>query len=144
MKVERNISIARPPAEVFSYIADVRNDPSWHTDVLEVRSSTEVVGPGTVFDVKVKPSMGVSGGSMTVTRFEPGKLIQYQGRMGKMAPVVTNICEPEAQGTRVRRSVEIEPPGIMRVMTPFIQRMIAKANDGFLANLKRLLEGAGT
>ena len=143
MKVERTISIARPSAEVFSYIADVRNDPSWHTDVLEVRSSTDVVGPGTVFSVKVKPSMGVSEGTMTVTRFEPGKLIEYQGRMGKMAPVVTSICEPEANGTRVTRRVELEPPGLTRLMAPLIKPMIAKGNDGFLANLKRLLESSG-
>jgi uncharacterized protein YndB with AHSA1/START domain len=143
MRVERTISIVRPPAEVFSYIADVRNDPSWHTDVMEVRSSTNVVEKGTVFDIKVKPSMGVSEGTMTVTRFEPGRLIEFQGRMGRMAPTVTNICEAEAQGTRVTRRVELEPPGPMRVMTPLIKRMIGKSNDGFLANLKRLLEGPG-
>ena len=143
MRVERKTSIARPPAEVFSYIADVRNDPTWHTDVLEVRSSTDVVGMGTVFDVKVKPSMGVSEGTMTVSRFEPGRLIEFRGRMGKMAPTVTNMCEPDAQGTLVTRRVEIDPPGIMRVMSPLMKRMIAKSNDGFLTNLKRLLEGAG-
>jgi uncharacterized protein YndB with AHSA1/START domain len=97
VRVDTSITIARLPAEVFDYIADVRNDPSWHTDVLEVRSSTDVVGPGTVFDIRVKPAMGVSEGTMTVTRFEPGKLIEYQGRMGKMAPTVTNLCEPEGQ-----------------------------------------------
>ena len=142
MKVEKSISIARAPADVFGYMADVRNDPTWHTDVLEVRSSTDVVGKGTMFHVKVKPSMGVSEGTMTVTRFESGRLIEFQGRMGKVAPTVTNICEPEAQGTRVTRRVELEPPGLMRVMTPLIKRMIAKANDGFLANLRRLLEGS--
>jgi hypothetical protein len=31
---------------------------------------------GTVFDVKVKPSMGVSEGTMAVTRLEPGRLIE--------------------------------------------------------------------
>jgi hypothetical protein len=90
--------------------------------VLEVRSSTDVVGVGTVFSVKVKPSMGVSEGTMTVTRFEPGRLVEFHGQMGKMAPTVTNICEPEAEGTLVTRRV---------------------GNDGFLANLKRLLEGPG-
>jgi carbon monoxide dehydrogenase subunit G len=143
MKVERNISIALPPAEVFGYIADVRNDPSWHTDVLEASSSTDAVGIGTVFNVKVKPSMGVSEGTMTVSRLEPGKLIEFEGKMGKMAPTVTNICEPDGQGTRVTRRVELEPPGPMRVMSPLIKRMIGKSNDGFLANLKCLLEGAG-
>lgn len=140
VKVERNISVARPPAEVFAYVADVRNDPTWHTDVLEVRSSSDVVGIGTVFDIKVKPSMGASEGTMTVSRFEPGTLIELQGRMGKLEPTVTNVCEPDAQGTRVTRRVEIEPRGIMRVMTPLMKRMIAKSNDGFLANLKGLLE----
>ena len=86
--------------------------------------------------------MGVSEGTMTVSRFEPGKLIEFHGRMGEMDPTVTNICEPDARGTRVTRRVEIQPPGIMRVMTPLMKRMIAKSNDGFLANLKRLLEGS--
>jgi carbon monoxide dehydrogenase subunit G len=144
MRVERQISIARPPAEVFDYIADVRNDPSWHTDVLEVRSSTDAVAMGTTFDVRVKPSMGVSEGSMTVSRFEPGRLVEFRGQMGKMAPTVTNICEPDGKGTRVTRRVELEPPGVMRLMSPLIAGKIGKDNDRFLANLKRVLEERGT
>ena len=143
MRVERTIMIARPPADVFRYVADVRNDPTWHTDVLNVRSSSDVVGVGTVFDVKVKPSMGVSEGTMTVSRFEPGELVEFRGRMGRMEPTVTNIFEPDAEGTRVTRRVEIEPRGIMRAMTPLMKRMIGKSNEGFLADLKRLLEASG-
>jgi uncharacterized protein YndB with AHSA1/START domain len=142
MKVERTISIERPPSEVFDLISDVRNDPKWHTDVLEVRSSTETVGEGTVFQVKVKPSMGVSRGTMTVARFEPGHLVEFSGRMGKMSPTVTTICEPEGTGTRVTRRVEMVPPGVMRIMSPLMSRMIGKSNEGFLVNLKRLLEGS--
>jgi hypothetical protein len=37
----------------------------------------------------------------------------------------------------------MDPPGIMRVMSPLIERKIAKDNEQFLANLKRLLEGPG-
>lgn len=33
--------------------------------------------------------------------------------------------------------------GLMRAMTPMIKRMIGKSNDGFHANLKRLLETSG-
>ena len=142
MKVERSISIARPPAEILSYMADIRNDPSWHTDVLDVESSTDAVEVGTVFTVKLKPSMGVTGGTMTVSRLEPGRLVEFHGRVGKMAPTVTNITEPEEQGTRVTRRVEMTPPGMMRLMTPMMKRVIGKSNAGFLANLKRLLEGS--
>lgn len=52
-----------------------------------------------------------------------------------MEPTVTNICEPDGEGTRVTRRVEVEPPEMMRAMTPFMKRMIGKSNEGFLANL---------
>ena len=142
MKVERSILVTRPPTEVFSHISDVRNDPTWHTDVLEARSSTDVVGLGTVFYVKVKPSMGVSEGTMTVSRFEPGKLVEFRGQMGRMTPTVTNLVEAEGNGTRVTRRVEMSPAGAMRLMAPLMSRMIGKGNEGFLANLKQLLERA--
>jgi carbon monoxide dehydrogenase subunit G len=140
MRVERTITIARHTADVFRFVADVRNDPKWHTDVLEVGSSSDVVELGTVFHVKVKPSMGVSEGTMTISRLEPGELVEFRGRMGRMEPTVTNICEPEKEGTRVTRRVDIEPRGLMRAMTPLMKRMIGRSNEGFLANLKRLLE----
>ena len=144
MEVDTTVTIARLPFEVFDYVADIRNDPSWHSDVLEVRSSTDVVDLGTVFDVKVKPSMGVSEGTMTVRRFEPGKLVEFNGRMGKMEPTVIHTCEAVGDGTLFRRRVQLEPSGMMRVMTPMIRRMISKDNTRFLANLKSVLERPGT
>ena len=140
MKVERSTTVARTPQDVLAYMADVRNDPSWHTDVLEVSSSTPEVGVGTVFNVRVKPSMGVSEGTMTVRRLEPGKLVEFEGHMGKMQPTVTNLVEAEGAGTRVTRRVELDPPGPMKLMTPMIKMMIGKSNQGFLANLKRVME----
>jgi uncharacterized protein YndB with AHSA1/START domain len=140
MRVERSTTIAKPPSDVLAYMADVRNDPNWHTDVLEVSSSTDDVQVGTVFNVRVKPSMGVSEGTMTVRRLEPGKLVEFEGQMGKMAPTVTNLVEAEGAGTRVTRRVEIDPPGMMKLMTPLMKMMIGRGNQGFLANLKRVLE----
>jgi Polyketide cyclase / dehydrase and lipid transport len=87
--------------------------------------------------------MGVSEGTMSISRFEPERLVEFNGRMGRMAPRVTNICEPDAQGTQVIRRVELEPPGIMRLMSPLVASKIGRDNDRFLANLKSLLEGAG-
>jgi uncharacterized membrane protein len=55
---ESSTFIARPAAEVFAYVADVRNDPNWHKDV---HSATVVkgngqLGEGTIFDVKARVS----------------------------------------------------------------------------------------
>jgi uncharacterized protein YndB with AHSA1/START domain len=138
--VERSVSIARPPSDVFAFVSDIRNDPKWHTDVLEARASGEPIGVGTVFEVKVKPSMGVSGGTMTVAEFEPPRRLVLQGRMGKMEPRVSYTVEQEGSGARYTRMVEIPTKGVMGLMAPMMKRMIGKANDGFLANLKRVLE----
>jgi len=140
MRVEKSVSIGRPPAEVFSYVSDIRNDPNWHTDVLEASPSTEPIAKGTVFTVKVKPSMGVSEGTMTVAEFEPPTRLVLHGRMGKMEPKLTYTFEPDGSGTRYTRVVEIQPPGVMKLMSPMMKMMIGKSNDGFLANLKRVLE----
>jgi hypothetical protein len=35
----------------------------------------------------------------------------------------------------------MEPQGVMRVMAPFMGGMMRKRNAGFLANLRRVLEG---
>lgn len=140
VRVERSVSIARAPGDVFAFVSDIRNDPKWHTDVLEATSSTEQVGPGTVFAVKVKPSMGVSGGTMTVAEFDAPRRLVLNGKMGKMEPRVSYLIEPEGTGARYSRVVEIPTKGVMKLMAPIMKRMIGKSNDGFLANLKRVLE----
>jgi len=140
MRVDKSVTINRPPAEVFNYVSDIRNDPNWHTDVISAVPSTDPIAKGTVFNVKVKPSMSVSEGTMTVAEWDPPRRLVFDGRMGKMAPKVTYRFEPDGAGTKYTRTVEIDPPGVMKLMSPIMKMMIGKSNDGFLANLKRVLE----
>jgi polyketide cyclase/dehydrase/lipid transport protein len=86
MKVETSISIARSPDEVFAYVADVRNDPTWHTDVLEVRSATDAVGVETVFGVKVKPSMAFPKGRRPSRASSPGSWSSSAAGWGRRTP----------------------------------------------------------
>ena len=143
MIVERSISIARSSKDVFDFVSDIRNEPGWHTDVLEARLTTDgPVGRGSTFEVKLKPSMGVSGGTMTVAEYEPGRQVVFNGQIGKMRPIVTHACTPEGTGTHFVRRVEIDPPGLMKLMGPMMKSMIGKSNTGFVANLKRVLEAS--
>ena len=134
-------SIRRPAAEVFSFIADVRNDPRWHTDVLEARLiEGTTVDKDSTFEIKTKPVMGVSGGTVTVSEYDPPSRIVFDVRMGKLEPTTTFTVVPHGQGCRVTRRIDMEPQGLMRVMAPFMGGMMRKRNAGFLANLKRVLE----
>jgi carbon monoxide dehydrogenase subunit G len=141
ISTEGSESVARPAADVFAFIADVRNDPRWHTDVLEARlTEGESVAEGSTFVIKTKPVMGVSGGTVTVAQYEAPRRVVFDVRMGKMEPTTTMTVAPDGAGCRVTRRIEMEPPGLMRLMAPFMGGMFRKRNVGFLANLKRTLE----
>jgi uncharacterized protein YndB with AHSA1/START domain len=141
ISTEHTESIARPAAEVFAFIADVRNDPRWHTDVLEaslIEGTT--IDKGSTFRIKTKPVVGVSGGTVTVSEYDPPSEIVFDVRMGKLEPTTTFTVLPDGDGCRITRRIDIEPLGLMRVMAPFMGGMMRSRNAGFLANLRRVLE----
>jgi uncharacterized protein YndB with AHSA1/START domain len=141
INVASSTSIARPAAEVFAFVTDVRNGPKWHTDILEAALTDDrPIGAGSTFAVRFKPFMGLSEGTMTVSAYEPPRRAVFEGRMGKMVPTVTMTVEPEGAGSRVTRRLEMKPPGLLRVVAPVVVPMWRKQIAGHLANLKRVLE----
>lgn len=137
---ESSTSIARPAAEVFEFVSDVRNDPRWHTDILEAHLTGEgPIGQGSIFVVKFKPFMGHSEGTLSVAKYEPPRRLELQGQIGKMAPTLTPSVDPQGDGSRFTRRVEMELPGIMRLMAPFMKGTFRKQNAGFVENLKKVL-----
>lgn len=141
VNVARSITISRSVAEVFAYVSDVSHEPAWHTDVLEARqTSAGPIGIGTTFQIRVKPSMGVSEGVTEVIGFEPNRRQVMRGEMGRMRPTITDLCEPADGGTKFTRRIQIEASGLMGLMLPLMRPVIGKSNTGFLANLKRVLE----
>lgn len=134
-------SIARQPAEVFAFVSDVRNEPRWHTDILEARLiEGGSVAKGSTFAVKFKPFMGQSEGTITIVEYDAPRRVVFRGRTGKMEPTVIHTVEPDDGGSRFTRRLEMEPPGLMRLMAPLMGGMFRKQNAGFVANLKRVLE----
>src|SRR5438876_11007580 len=130
-------SIDRPAAEVFAFIADVRNDPRWHTDVLAAKliEGTAVDGHS-MFEIETKPVMGVSGGTVEVSQYEPPSRIVFDVRMGKLQPNTTFTVVPDTTGCRVTRPIDMERQGVRRAMAPFMIGMLIKRKVGFLEYLR--------
>jgi len=138
---DASVSIARPAAEVFAFVADVRNDPRWHTDVLEATlDGAEPIGQGSTFTITIKPAMGETGGTVRVREFDPPRRVVFDVRMGKLQPTTTFTVVDEAGGSRISRHIDMAPTGLMRLMAPMMGGMMRKRNVGFLENLKRVLE----
>src|SRR5438477_5787407 len=130
-----------PAPEVFAFIVDVRNDPRWHTDVLEARlPEGTVIAKGATFEITTKPVMGISGGTVTVAELDAPTRVVFDVRMGKLEPTTTFTVVPDGDGCRVTRRIDMDPPGLMRVMAPFLGGVMRKRNAGFLANLRLVLE----
>ena len=139
--IESTEWIDRPVEHVFAFVSDVRNDPQWHTDVLEAEFDTaKPLTTGTTFRVRFKPFMGLSEGTGTVTAYEPPRRVVLTNQMGKFQPVITITVEPDDGGSRITRLVKMEAAGMLRYMAPFMGGMMRKQSDSFLSNLKRLLE----
>ena len=119
-----SIVIDRPVEDVFAYVADVTNDPSWHTDILEARKTTDgPVGMGAVWHTRFKPAMGISEADIEVVSFEPNRVLAMKGEVGPMHPTLTYRFEPADGGTKFTRRVQINVSGLMKIMQPMIGMM---------------------
>ena len=137
---ESSTFIARPAEEVFAYVADVRNDPTWH---LDVKSATVIrgngqLGEGTVFDVKAR----VSGTEQIITWEPPHEVVLKFGDTEKMTSIDTRTVTPVEGGVTFTRHVDLEASGFMGWMTKMMINSVTKRNDRFVANLKEALEAS--
>src|SRR5262245_48865861 len=102
VSADASVSIERDPSDVFEFVADVRNDPRWHTDVLEARLQGDgPIGNGSTFEIAIKPAMGETGGTVTVKEYEPPERIVFDVRMGKLQPTTTFTIVAESGGSRI-------------------------------------------
>ncbi|MCA1840792.1 MAG: SRPBCC family protein [Actinomycetota bacterium] len=144
VRVEVSTDINKPVHEVFTYVRDEDNVPKWDQDLLAVKRTTEgEFGVGTSFHLDIKPFMGQTEGTGEVIGYDPDKKIEFQFKMGKLQPHVWHLFEASGPGTRFTRVVEIEPPGIMKLMSPMMKAQIRKQNVAYLARLKSLVESQG-
>lgn len=140
ISIESSTIIQRPVETVFAFVSDARNDPQWHTDVLEAtRTSEGPLGSGSTFCWIIN-FMGRKEMVVQITRYQPSHQVILQATSGPMLPTLTYTFTPADGGTRFTRHVDIQPAGLFRLMQPMMRSMIRKQNPNFLMNLKHALE----
>jgi uncharacterized protein YndB with AHSA1/START domain len=138
---EHTVTVARPPRDVFDYLADGTHNREWRSGVLEISRTSADDGQGATYrQVLAGPGGRRIDGDYRVTVFDPPRRLEFQVTAGPARPVgVFELSENADQSTRVRFSLDFGPTGLMRLMTPMItktmQREVAQ-----LDNLKAILE----
>ena len=96
---ENTVTIRRPIAAVFAFLADFENIPAWNYAIVETRKvSPGPVGVGTTYrQIRSVPRRSQEGFEVTV--FEPASRLEVQGELGPFWARLSYALEPAAGGT---------------------------------------------
>lgn len=150
MEVTASVEIARPPSEVFAYLADMANNPVWQRGQQWCAwTSDPPLDVGSTYD-QVASFLGRTiTSSFEVVEFEPGRRIRIKTTSGTMPIDVTREVTPTADGSGalVSAIVRGEPAGMLGVMTniaaPLMRIMVRNSIRGDYRRLKEILEQRG-
>ena len=136
-----SVDVDRSVDEVFRFVADLRNEPSWHVDIASVPPNTDSIPVvGKTYPLTFKPFLGKTDGTFTALEVEPSSRIVYRVDFAGFAPQITYTVTPIDAGARFTRSVAMSPRGIRALMTPIMALMVPRRNRIFVRNLKGAIE----
>ncbi|MGC9395706.1 MAG: SRPBCC family protein [Anaerolineae bacterium] len=149
MEFEFTAVICCPPADVFALFRDVDQYNEHEGSPVPVldKVTEGPVGVGTRYREVVRMIPGIRmmrGVTMTilseVTGYEPERYLALEWRSNVMEGHLAYTFEPVAGGTRVLQKMSLNPKGLLRVFSPLIKAMFARAASRRLSEIKILLE----
>jgi uncharacterized membrane protein len=141
IRVNAAVDIAKPPQDVFAFLADIGNAPRWQRGVVSSHKVSE--GPmrvGTRFTETMRVMGMKFDANCEVTVFEPpqrltmvadGRLVRYEGGF---------TFDPAPVGTRLAVNAQIALKGFWRLLAPLMGGEIRKESQAELEDIKNVLE----
>jgi uncharacterized protein YndB with AHSA1/START domain len=148
MQIESEITVEKPRAEVFDYIARGERLPEYVTDFEWVRQASEgEPARGSTYSYKM--ARGPAEGTFEWTEFEPYSRLAWHGPpakagAGSMEPSGWWELTDAELGTRVKLVMAPKPGGIFRLMAPFMSMGMRRGNADALNRLKQRLESGAS
>ena len=139
--IEGEIVINRPVDEVFDVVSDERNEPRYNPRLLWVEKvSSGPIGRGTRFRAVTKTMGRPVEMTIEFTEYERPRRLGSSTHLPTMEILGTLTFDPVPEGTRMRWSWELQPQGVLRLLTPLITLMGRRQEEAVWAGLKRFLE----
>jgi uncharacterized membrane protein len=138
VKLERSVEIARPAEEVYAYLADPANLPSWQAPVDEVVWHGGKASVGDRFR-EFRTFLGRHmETTVEVTAADPGREFSVRTSAGPVGIVARHYLSRAGEGTLVR--VEVEATKVPRLVAGVAAMSARRQAEDDLARLKQLLE----
>jgi uncharacterized membrane protein len=120
-RVQREVQIDRPAEEVFAFLADGSNNPSWQPRVIETIQVDTPLGVGTRFHQTVRHPLGFRvSADYVLTVYEPGHELALRTTSGgPIRPTQHyHLTADTTTSTTVRSCLEYRPEGLARGAYP--------------------------
>jgi Polyketide cyclase / dehydrase and lipid transport len=142
VRVVGSVEINRPASEVWAYVADYGNDPSWRAAVTQMRPS--VPGPAQV-GVTTHERLRLLGMTFRtdaiIDRVETGRLLAWRAHDGTKRLQGSRLVEPTGPASsRFTEVVEGHLLGLSRPLGPLATWLLQRQATADLRRLKHLLE----
>lgn len=150
MRYDHSVTINRPIQEVWDYLAQPENSPTWNTIILEARKTSDgPMGNGSTISSKIKLLGRQFDSESEVTDWNAPNSFSMKTTKGTLQATVQGKLSQEGEGTRYELISEGELSGVMRIADPVLQPIIKRHLNTDLETLKALLEnkvpaGAGS
>lgn len=136
------VSIDRPIAEVFDFVADARNRPQWDSSVIsEELTSPEPIGVGSTVHTRMKVFGRVVEFDWRMDRFEQPTDMTITSTSGPMDTTLHFALSGTDASTAVSATIEASPVGMMKLAEPMIAESVRSNLATGLARVKVILEG---
>jgi uncharacterized membrane protein len=142
VRVVGSVEIDRPASQVWAYVADYGNDPSWRAAVTQMRPS--VPGPVRV-GVTTHEWLRLVGLTFRtdaiIDRVEAGRLLEWRAADRQKQLQGSRLVEPTGPASaRFTEVVEGSLLGLSRPLGPLVAWLLQRQATADLRRLKNLLE----
>ena len=141
IRVDVEVIIERPHEEVFEYITNFENNPTWQDGMKMCEFTTE---PPLQVGSRYKQVAEFMGreiiSEFEVQEYEPNQMIYFQSISGTFPIRIRRSVEQQGRATRVSAIIEGDPDGLMKLFSPFVRRMMRNSIEADYQRLKLLLE----
>ena len=143
MRISEQITVSRPPADTFRYLADFDNAAEWDPGIAEAhRLGSGPTRVGSEFDIVALFRGKRQRFHYTVTELDDGRRIVLAGDGEKATSIDAITVEPAGAGSRVTYAAEIKLKGLRRIGEPLLKPLLAKTGREGIAGLKQKLDSS--
>lgn len=134
MRFTNTITVQRPPAEVFAYLADLSHLPEWNYALADTRLVTPgPVGVGSRYRQRRTVPVHAEE-TLEITEFVPDERLTVRGTLNSFPAELSYSLHPTDNGTTVVNTVTLHASGLRNLLTLPIKSAVA-ANLTVLADL---------